>query len=114
MIVNIQSRHFSLTPPLSDYIQSKIRLIMGRFEHKIMRIEVCLSDVNGPKGGEDKHCKIIVKPTNSPTIVVQETASDMYDAISACSKRVKRTVKRNLSFPTWRRERFHPAIALQE
>lgn len=114
MHINIQSRHFSLTPALNEHVQSKIRLTLGRFEHKIMRIDVNLSDVNGPKGGEDKCCKIIVKPNNSAAIVVADTAIDMYDAINSCSKRVKRTIRRNFNFPVWQREKLRPLVSIQE
>jgi putative sigma-54 modulation protein len=70
---------------------------MGRYEAKIISLNVSLFDINGPKGGEDKCCKIIVKINGTSSIVVQETAADLYDAINTCSRRARRAVKRQLS-----------------
>ncbi len=106
MLVHINARHFDLTPALSNYVESKVRLMLGRYKNKIVKISVSLSDINGPKGGEDKCCKIIVKPESTSSIVVQETAANMYDAINSCSHRVKRTVNRSLSITQWKRKKF--------
>jgi putative sigma-54 modulation protein len=106
MLVYIQTRHFDLTPELSDYVESKIRLMLGRYKNKIMTVNVSLSDINDPRGGEDKCCKIIIKPENIPSIVVKETASDIYDAVNRCSHRAKRIVNRNLILTQWKRKQL--------
>ncbi|MCG8671275.1 MAG: HPF/RaiA family ribosome-associated protein, partial [Pseudomonadales bacterium] len=45
-------------------------------------------------GGEDMRCKMKLTLDGFKTIVVQETAGDMYDAINTCTHRVKRAVAR--------------------
>ena len=97
MLVHIQSRHFSLSEALSRYVRNKTQVMLGRYEAKIIRVDVSLFDINGPKGGEDKCCKIIVKMGSANSIVVQETAEDVYDAINTCTRRGRRAVKRQLS-----------------
>lgn len=97
MLIHIQSRHFSLSVALSKYVKTKLQVMMGRYEAKIISLNVSLFDINGPKGGEDKCCKIIVKINGTSSIVVQETAADLYDAINTCSRRARRAVKRQLS-----------------
>lgn len=97
MLVQIQSRHFSLSEALNKYVKSKVQIMLSRYETKIISINVSLFDVNGPKGGEDKCCKIIVKVNGRSSIVVQETAEDLYDAINTSTRRVRRAVKRQLS-----------------
>ncbi|MFT4747024.1 MAG: putative sigma-54 modulation protein [Congregibacter sp.] len=97
MLVHIQSRHFSLSAALNKYVKTKLQVMMGRYEAKIISLNVSLFDINGPKGGEDKCCKIIVKINGTSSIVVQETAADLYDAINTCSRRARRAVKRQLS-----------------
>ncbi|MFT6310071.1 MAG: ribosomal subunit interface protein [Porticoccus sp.] len=106
MIVNIQARHFDLTPELKSYVESKIRLMMSRYKNKIIKISVSLSDVNGPKGGEDRCCKIVINPENIPSIVVQETAASMVEAVNICTHRAKRIVNRNLSLTAWKRKKL--------
>jgi ribosomal subunit interface protein len=97
MLVHIQSRQFTLSAALSSYVQDKVQLMLGRYEEKIIRVDVSLFDINGPRGGEDKCCKIVVKVNGSSSIVVQETAEDLYDAINTSSRRARRAVKRQLS-----------------
>ena len=97
MLVHIQSRHFSLSAALNKYVKTKLRVMLGRYEAKIISLNVSLFDINGPKGGEDKCCKIIVKINGTSSIVLQETAVDLYDAINTCSRRARRAVKRQLS-----------------
>ena len=71
MLVNIQSRHFSLSEALSKYVKSKIQIMLSRYESKIININVSLFDINGPKGGEDKCCKIIIKINGAITLKFQ-------------------------------------------
>ena len=97
MLVNIQYRHFSLSAALSKYVKSKIQIMLSRYESKIISINVSLFDINGPKGGEDKCCKIVIKINGATSIVVQQTAEDLYNAINTCSRRVRRAVKRQIS-----------------
>ena len=97
MLVNIQSRHFSLSTALSKYVKSKIQIMQSRYESKIISINVSLFDINGPKGGEDKCCKIVIKINVTSSIVVQQTAEDLYNAINTYSRRARRAVKRQIS-----------------
>jgi len=94
MLVKIQTRSFTLSKALYDYTDSKVRLALGLYPHKIQRADVFLTHVNGPKGGRDMMCKIKIKANGYPSIVAQETAEDMYDAINICSHRMKRSVGR--------------------
>lgn len=112
MLVNIQSRHFSLSVALSKYVKSKIQIMLSRYESKIISINVSLFDINGPKGGEDKCCKIIIKINGYSSIVVQETAEDLYDAINSCSRRARRAVKRQLSIHVRTRRKINDIFQL--
>ncbi|MFT4937010.1 MAG: putative sigma-54 modulation protein [Paraglaciecola sp.] len=112
MQIHIQSRQFSLSNALREYVNSKVRIMLGRYETQIVRIDVSLFDINGPRGGEDKCCKIIVKANGMTSIVVEETAVDMYDAINLCSRRTRRVVKRQLRIPFRMRRKFNDILLL--
>lgn len=96
MILSVQSLGFSLTPGLKDFVETRTRLIVSRYGHRVSRIDVTLLDVNGPKGGEDKRCRIRMKIEGMPSIVIQDTDKDMYDAINSCTSRLRRTLIRKL------------------
>ena len=112
MLVHIQSKHFSLSEALSQYVRNKVQIMLGRYEAKIIRVDVSLFDINGPKGGEDKCCKIIVKINSASSVVVQETAKDLYDAINTCSRRGRRAVKRQLSIHVRTRRKIKEILLL--
>lgn len=112
MLVQIQSRHFSLSEALNKYVKSKVQIMLSRYETKIISVNVSLFDVNGPKGGEDKCCKIVVKVNGSSSIVVQETAQDLYDAVNSCTRRVRRAVKRQLSVHIRTRSKIREVLLL--
>lgn len=107
MKISIHTRGFSLSDALAKHTDSKLRLALGLYRDKIQRAEVFLCDVNGPKGGEDMSCKIKVKAKGYSSIVTQQTANDMYDAINICSHKVKRTVGRRLDKLVTRRPVLH-------
>ena len=94
MNIKIQSRDFQLTEALHMQISAKLQLILSRYGHKIRKTEVILSDVNGPRGGVDKCCVMKFRINHLKTIVVKDTTSDMYESISNCALRVRRTLER--------------------
>lgn len=95
MKVRVQSRGFKLSKALYSRVNSKLRFILSRYGSHIRQAEVMLVDVNGPKGGEDMRCLVNIRVNNSKSIVVHQTASDLYDAINACAHRVKQTMERH-------------------
>ena len=55
-----------------------------------------LSDINGPRGGEDKRCQLQVSLAGLPDVVVEDTEADLYFAIDRAADRVGRSVMRKL------------------
>ncbi len=69
MRVDSQSQGFSLTAPLLDHTQRRLRFTLTRSGDRIRRAKVRLGDMNGPRGGEDKVCKIQVYLTHAPPVL---------------------------------------------
>jgi ribosome-associated translation inhibitor RaiA len=65
---------------------------------------VRLSDVNGPRGGEDKRCHIEVRLRGMPDVVIVDTEADLYVAIDRATERAGRALVRRLE----RRREFAP------
>lgn len=97
MHIEIQARDFSLTPAIREYTRRKLACALGtRFEH-IKSIMVRLLDINGPRGGNDKRCQIQITIPRLRNIVIEDTESDLYLAISRAADRASRTVTRKLA-----------------
>lgn len=95
--VDIQARNFSLTKALRNYIDRRLRFTLGNRDKHIQRVIVRLSDINGPRGGEDKCCQIQVILPHLKDVVVEDIETDMYVAIDRATDRVNRVVGRRLS-----------------
>ena len=79
-----------------DYVMSKIGAAGSRLADAACTIDVRLTDLNGPKGGIDKQCSIVVTPPGLDTLRVEEQASDYYAAIDAAAATFKKALARSL------------------
>jgi len=57
---------------------------------------VRLSDVNGPRGGVDKCCRIQIILKGLPDVVIEDVEADLYVAIDRATERAGRTVVRKV------------------
>lgn len=79
-----------------DYIMNKVGAAARRLKDAACTVDVRLTDSNGPKGGIDKHCSIVVTPPGLATLRVQEAAGDYYAAIDAAAATLKTSLTRAL------------------
>jgi ribosomal subunit interface protein len=103
MQISIQSRGFTLTDALNDYVHKRISFTLTRTASRIRRIDVKLSDINGSRGGIDKRCLIEIRLDGRTNVIVQDIQADMYIAIDRAISRSARTVMRRLALETDRR-----------
>lgn len=92
----IQSKGFELTQALQDYTHKRLSYAVSFASEYIQRITVRLSDINGPRGGEDKRCKLVLKMQGMPSVVIEDTESNLYAAIDRAVERAGRTLARAL------------------
>lgn len=78
------------------YVMKKIGAAAARLKDATCTVDVRLADVNGPKGGVDKQCSIVVTPPGLATLRVEEQAADYYGAIDAAAATLKRSLARLL------------------
>jgi len=97
MQITIQARDFTLTNALRSHIERRLRLALTQHDDHIQRVSVRLSDINGPRGGADKRCHILVSLKQVSDIAIKDTAIDLYDAINRAARRVGRTVSRRIA-----------------
>ena len=97
MQIDIQARNFSLTDALRGHIKRRLGFALSTRDQHILRVFVRLSDINGPRGGEDKCCHIQVVLPHLPDVVIENTEEDLYAAIDRAADRAGRTVGRRLT-----------------
>ncbi|MEJ2214048.1 MAG: HPF/RaiA family ribosome-associated protein [Gammaproteobacteria bacterium] len=97
MKLDIQARDFSLTDSIQTYVKERINYLFGARYDQIQRITVRLGDVNGPRGGVDKRCRVKITLPRLNEIVIEDVQTDLYVAISRAMERASRTVIRRLN-----------------
>ena len=97
MHIDIQARNFSLTNALRGHVERRLGYALSSRNDQIQRVLVRLSDINGPRGGEDKCCHIQVVLPQLADVVIEDTEVDMYTAIDRAADRAGRTVGRRLA-----------------
>ncbi len=97
MRLGIVAKGIALTEAIREYAHRRLKTALGRYRQALESVQVRLTDVNGPRGGIDKHCVIEVRGPALVPIVVRERDADLYAAIDRAAERVDRTVARRLS-----------------
>lgn len=97
MHIDIQARHFSLTNALRKHAEHRLRLALTCCGDHIQRIVMRLSDINGPRGGADKHCHLQVVLAGLPDVVIEDTETNLYVAINRATDRAGRTLVRKVN-----------------
>jgi ribosomal subunit interface protein len=96
MQIDIQSRNFSLTDALRNHSEHRLHSALSCCSDHIQRVEMRLSDINGPRGGEDKCCHVQVVLAGLPDVVIEDVETDLYVAIDRATDRAGRTVVRKI------------------
>jgi ribosome-associated translation inhibitor RaiA len=102
MNVTLTSKDLELSAETREYVERRLYFNLGRFLGSIDRVEVVLSDENGPRGGIDKRCRIAVKLGGSADVVVDGKSDTLKDLINTSSDRVGRAVARSLDRRRWK------------
>jgi putative sigma-54 modulation protein len=111
MRIDIKASGFDLTEGLREHTQRRLQFALGWANHDVRAVSVRLSDINGPRGGRDKRCRIQVPFAGKPNVVIEDTESDLYVAIDRAAERAERAVVRRLERL---REFPHARLASQE
>jgi putative sigma-54 modulation protein len=96
MQIVIQARGFALTAGLREHIERRIRFALDWATYHVRKVSVRLSDLNGPRGGEDKRCHIQVAIPGGTDVVIEDTEADLYVAIDRAADRAGRTLARRV------------------
>ncbi len=96
MQIDIHARGFELTEGLREHTFRRLKFATDRALDEVRTVKVRLSDVNGPRGGEDKHCLIQIPLTGRQQILVHDTETDMYVAIDRAIGRAEHLLAKRI------------------
>ncbi len=103
MQLEIRGVNYELDDELKDFIARRLRFALGRFAARVNQVSVLVSDVNGPRGGVDKRCRISVDLAPRGRVMIEGSGDEPFALVARSAKRVGRSVRRELD----RRRRVH-------
>ena len=81
----------------TERVQSIVEAAVDRFENRITRVEVHLSDTNGPKHGErEKRSVIEARVGGLRPIAVAHEAPSLLEALEGAAEKLKRALEHTL------------------
>ena len=93
---HVRSLGFAIDADDLEYIHHKLGTKLGKFAHSVERVSVRLTDVNGPRGGVDKLCRIKVVLVGLPTVVIERRDPVMKAAFDVAVTTTERAVRKAL------------------
>ena len=96
MQLDIRSQDITITDALRVYLTRRLRFALGRFAGRVTRVSARIADVNGPRGGIDKRCHLLVTLRSGDRVRIEEADADLYFAIDRAAERARRALQRQL------------------
>ncbi len=96
MIWQLKDQGVRRPQDLPHHIERRLRFALSRFGSRIGKVFVFLQDHNGPKGGIDKLCRILVKTHGCGVVVAAVADSDWAVAVDRATTRIGQAVGRQV------------------
>jgi putative sigma-54 modulation protein len=97
MLWNLKSATGKVAPDLVAHVERRLRFALSRFSGRIRRVNVFLADQNGPRGGIDKTCRIVVRMKDGGDVVAEVNDVDWVIAVDRATTRIGHSTGRDLA-----------------
>jgi len=96
MQIIIHARDIEVDAGLREHVQRRLHFALGWAQQHVGRVSVVLSDLNGPRGGADKSCRLRCALPGTAEMVIEDTQADIAPASARFADRAGRTLARRL------------------
>ncbi len=96
MRIDIKGSGFPITTALMDHTERRLRFALTRSSDRIVRVAVLVGDSNGPRGGEDKFCRIQIHLKRAPQVLIEDIGAELYAVIDRAAERAGRNVAKRV------------------
>lgn len=96
MRLHIHAKNVRLFEELREQLRVRLAFALARFDRQILESPATLTDLNGPKGGVDKQCRLVVRLRPKGKVAIEQSATDFATAIALAADRVSYAVSRTL------------------
>lgn len=114
MHIDIHACRITLSEELRELIQRRASFALSRVASRLSRLELHLADVNGPRGGVDKRCGVLIHLDHGPALFIERTGEELPALIDRCLSSAGRAVRKRLQQESMQRflPRHEAAAAL--
>lgn len=95
MKINLNTdNHIHADARMVEHVETVLQGALSRFDGRITRVEVHLSDVNSHKSGDgvDKRCMLEARPAGLQPVAVTEDAENVAQALTGAAQKLKRAL----------------------
>ena len=100
--------------PLKDVTAERLRFALRRVAQQVSTARVSFTDVNGPRGGVDKHAQIQLHLESHGTLIVGATARNWRTALEDALRRIVVKMMRTLTQAKRPKRQSMKALALTQ
>jgi len=94
MRISVRALGMEATAAIREHVERRVLFAVGRFSARLEEVNVRLGDANGPRGGTDKTCRVVVGVGGAGQVVVEDADADLYVAVDRATSRLGRAVAR--------------------
>jgi putative sigma-54 modulation protein len=109
MTIEIRGNHSLMLQIVREHVEKRLRFALARFGTEIVRTRCEIDDVNGPRSGVDKNCRITVELRSGETLRGEATTDDFFASVDRSVDRIARNVARSID-----RRREHRHVSLSD
>ncbi len=102
MVIVVNDKQKLLSSTAINKAEKKAHAAFAKFGSNVKALEITVHDVNGPRGGVDKQCQVLVKLHKSKDIAVNVIDESLSRAIPSAINRASRSVARQLELRSMR------------
>lgn len=111
MQLTICGQDIEVAPDLRHYIEHRMGHMLNRLQPRIGQVMIWLADLNGPRGGVDKRCRIVANVAPFGSVAAEATNTNPQTAIDRAARRIAKVVAHDVDR---RRSRTHRAPRLRQ
>lgn len=97
MKIEVRFRGIEGSEPLREYAVRRAHVHLSRFGQELGTVIVRVGDVNGPRGGLDKRCRVTVQGPRFGSATLDELSDDVHAALDLALDRMARAIGRSLA-----------------
>lgn len=88
MRIDVRANGVELSPNLREYAADRVRAALAHAAGRVVAVLVVVVDQNGPKGGDDKVCRVAVSVAGRRVVVLEHSAPQVGAAVEGAARRI--------------------------